>query len=339
MLQYNCINIEGCENKMFVNLHTHSDHSNYRLRDSINKIKPLIDYTHELGHKGVAITEHETVGSTIEALKYYYSVKENNPEEWEDYKLILGNEIYLCNRKAIEEDKDYTFYHFILLAKDSIGHKQIRELSTRAWINNSFFYVMQRVPTYYDDIIEVIGKNQGHVIGSCACLGGALQKQIVSIYENNPDNPDYSICIKWIDKMKQIFGEGNFFLELQPCDDDNEQQLLVNKVLLELSEKTNTDYIITTDAHYLKKEDREIHKAFLNSQDGDREVDDFYATTYIMSEEEIHSYMDNHLGYEVVQQGLNNTMKVYDMCETYDIRKPLDIPYIPDNVEEPNPIL
>ena len=324
---------------MFINLHTHSDHSNYRLRDSINKIKPLINYTHELGHKGIAITEHETVGSTIEALKYYYSVKESNPEEWKDYKLILGNEIYLCNRKAIEENKDYTFYHFILLAKDSIGHQQIRELSTRAWMNNSFFFVMQRVPTYYDDIIEVIGSNQGHVVGSSACLGGALQKQIVSIYEKNPENPDYSICIKWIDKMKQIFGEGNFFLELQPCEDTNEQQLLVNKVLIELSEQTNTDYIITTDAHYLKKEDREIHKAFLNAQEGDREVDDFYSTTYIMSEEEIHSYMDKHIGFEAVEKGFANTMKIYDMCETYDIRKPLDIPYIPDNVEEPDVIL
>lgn len=324
---------------MFINLHTHSDHSNYRLRDSINTVKSLIDYTHELGHKGVALTEHETVGSTIEALKYYSSVKQTNPEEWKDYKLIFGNEIYLCNRKAIEENKDYTFYHFVLLAKDQIGHKQIRELSTKSWINNSFTYVMQRVPTYYDEIIEVIGKNQGHIVGSTACLGGALQRQIVQIYENNPENPDYSVCIKWIEMMKKIFGEGNFFLELQPCEEDNAQQLLVNKVSIELSELTNTDYIITTDAHYLTKEDREIHKAFLNSQEGDREVDDFYATTYIMSEEEIHSYMDKQIGEEAVQKGLDNTMKIYEMCENYDIRKPLDIPYIPDNIEEPNPML
>ena len=59
---------------LFIGLHNHSDHSNYRLRDSINKIENLIDYTHQLGHKGIAITEHETVGSTIEALKVIQKV-------------------------------------------------------------------------------------------------------------------------------------------------------------------------------------------------------------------------------------------------------------------------
>lgn len=316
---------------MFVGLHNHSDHSNYRLRDSINKIESLIDYTHQLGHKGIAITEHETVGSTIEALKVMDERK--NLEDWKDYKLILGNEIYLCSRKAIEEGKDYTFYHFILLAKDAIGHEQIRKLSTIAWKENSFFFVMQRVPTYYDNLIEVIGENKGHVIASSACLGGTLPHKILEIYANSK-NPDYSVCENWIYKMKDIFGEENFFLELQPSD--NEQQVIVNEVLIQLSKKTNTDYIITTDSHYLKKEDRKIHKAYLNSQDGDREVDDFYATTYVMSEEEIHSYMDKYLNHEEVQLGIDNTMKIYDMCEEYDIRKPLKIPYIPDNIEEPN---
>lgn len=316
---------------MFVGLHNHSDHSNYRLRDSINRIESLIDYTHQLGHKGIAITEHETVGSTIEALKVMDERKKL--EDWKDYKLILGNEIYLCSRKAIEEDKDYTFYHFILLAKDAIGHEQIRKLSTIAWKENSFFYVMQRVPTYYDNLIEVISENKGHVIASSACLGGTLPHKILEIYANSK-NPDYSVCEKWIYKMKDIFGEENFFLELQPSD--NEQQVIVNEVLIQLSKKTNTDYIITTDSHYLKKEDRKIHKAYLNSQDGDREVDEFYATTYVMSEEEIHSYMDKYLSHEEVQLGIDNTMKIYDMCEEYDIRKPLKIPYMPDNIEEPN---
>ena len=324
--------IEGKETLvLFIGLHNHSDHSNYRLRDSINKIENLIDYTHQLGHKGIAITEHETVGSTIEALKVMESRKQL--EGWQDYKLILGNEIYLCSRKAIEEDKDYNFYHFILLAKDAIGHEQIRKLSTIAWMENSLFYVMQRVPTYYDNLIKVISENKGHVIGSSACLGGSLPHKILEIYANSK-NPDYSVCEKWICKMKNIFGEENFFLELQPSD--NEQQIIVNEVLIQLSKKTNTDYIITTDSHYLKKEDRKIHKAYLNSQEGDREVDDFYATTYVMSEEEIHSYMDKYLNYEEVQKGIDNTMKIYDMCENYEIRKPLKIPYIPDNIEEPN---
>ena len=85
--------------------------------------------------------------------------------------------------------------------------------------------------------------------------------------------------------MNEIFGEGYFFLELQPSH--MMEQIYVNHKLIQLSEETGTPYIITTDAHYLKKEDRQIHKIFLESQEGDREVDDFYSTTYIMSEDEI----------------------------------------------------
>jgi DNA polymerase-3 subunit alpha len=230
---------------MFIGLHNHSDHSNYRLRDSINTTQQLLEYTHKLGHKGIAITEHETIGSAVEIYSNLQKLKKENPDEWKDYKLILGNEIYLCNRKQIEEEKDYSFPHFILLAKDPIGHQQIRELSTRAWINNSFMWVMYRVPTYYDDLVDVIGKNKGHVIASSACLGGSLPQNILKSYRLDKKNPNFSDCIKWINWMKKLFGENNFYLELQPSK--QEDQIIVNKVLVELSEKTNTPYIITTD--------------------------------------------------------------------------------------------
>src|SRR5574344_1597440 len=103
---------------MFIGLHNHSDHSNYRLRDSTNTITQLLEYTHKLGHKGIAITEHDTIGSSLEAYSKLKEFREKDLENWKDYKLILGNEIYLCNRKQIEEEKNYTFPHFILLAKD-----------------------------------------------------------------------------------------------------------------------------------------------------------------------------------------------------------------------------
>lgn len=320
---------------MFVGLHNHTgEGSNYRLLDATITIDGLFNYTHKLGHKGVAITEHETVGSHVSAIIALKDLKKKDPEAWNDYKLILGNEIYLCNRKAIQEDKEYKFYHFILLAKNLEGHRQIRELSTRAWINNSFTWVNQRVPTFYDDLIEVVNNNKGNLIASTACVGGALPHEILKAYEENAENPDLSICIKWIKSMNKLFGEGNFFLELQPSL--QEEQRIVNKYLVKLSELTNTPYIITTDSHYEKKEDRKVHEAFLNSQEADREVGDFYATTYIMSEQEIHEYLDDSLGYDVVQKGLDNTMLVYNMCEEYDLFKPLDIPYVPSDTREPN---
>jgi len=319
---------------MYIGLHNHTDHSNYRLLDSINKIDELINYSRELGHLGMAITEHETVGSHVNALHLINKLKSEDPEKWKDYKLILGNEIYLCSRKKIQEEKEYIFPHFILLAKNARGHKAIRELSTIAYCENSFMWVNLRVPTFYDDLFKVLEKYKGDIIGSTACAGGTLPRLILSAYQDNPSNPDYSLADKWIKQMSEAFGGGNFFLELQPSIQP--EQIIINQVLVELAAKYNINYIITTDAHYLKKGDRKIHEAFLNSQDGDREVGDFYATTYVMSEEELHSYLDESLGSEAVQKGIDNTMLIYNMCEEYTLDKPLNIPYIPFNIEEPN---
>ena len=322
---------------MYINLHTHTDASNYRMLDSINRLKSLFNYTNELGHKGIAITDHETVGAHVEALHLMASLKEKDFEKWKDYKLILGNEIYLCSRKKIQEEKQYIFPHFILIAKNLRGHKALRELSTRAWCENSLFWVNQRVPTFYDDLFEVMEEYKGDVIASTACAGGALPQMILAAWKENQLNPDLTMAEQWIEKMVKVFGKNNFFLELQPSIQP--EQAIINENLIKLSKITDVDYIITTDAHYLKKEDRPVHEAFLNSQDADREVADFYATTYIMSEKEIHDYLDKTLGADNVQKGLDNTILIYNMCEEYSLDKPLSIPYIPSNLKEPEKAL
>lgn len=317
----------------FFGIHNHTaQDSNLRLRDSINKIEDMIDYAHELGHKGIVFTGHESITSHLDALRYYNSKK--NLEDWQGFKVALGNEIYLCNESITAENIGHNRYpHFILVALDELGHKAIRELSTKAWTQNAFMHVMYRVPTYYSDLEEMLEKYKGHLIGSSACLGGALPHRILE-YKTTNDNSIWESCIVWIEYMNELFGEGYFFLELQPGE--TEEQIYVNERLISLSNQTGTPYIITTDAHYLKKEDRIIHEIYLKSEDGDREVDEFYASTYVMSEEEIHEYMDKYLGKEVVQQGLDNTMLIYDLIQDYQLTKDLEIPYIPLNVEEPD---
>ena len=124
--------------------------------------------------------------------------------------------------------------------------------------------------------------------------------------------------------MQGIFGVDDFYFEMQPSF--NKDQIYVNKKLVELSEEMGVKYIITNDAHYLKKEDRQIHKAFLNSQQGDREVDDFYATTYLMSGEEIYHYMEESLGEDVIQTAYKNIEEIKDKCDDYTLLKPLKIP-------------
>lgn len=177
---------------------------------------------------------------------------------------------------------------------------------------------MRRVPTYYQDLVDIIGLNPGHVVGSSACLGGALPTQILR-------GADPNVLNDWIQQMIGIFGKENFYLEMQPSK--NKEQIQVNRALANYSKENDIGLIITTDSHYLKKEDRPIHKSFLNAQDGEREVDEFYATTYMMDTEELESYMAYSFdSEEILKNSYNNIEKIANMCEDFSLIKPLKIP-------------
>lgn len=206
------------------------------------------------------------------------------------------------------------------MAKDEKGHEQIRELSTRAWLRSYMARGMRRVPTYYNDLFEVIGKEPGHVIGSTACLGGTLATQILNAKTDSSLVPK---IYNWIRRMNDLFGYGNFFFEMQPSR--NKDQIYVNQRLFELSEELDIPYIITTDSHYLKKEDRTVHKAYLNAQNGDREVDDFYSTTYMMNTDELESYF-SYFSAEQLEKAYQNILKIKESCEDFTLLKPLRIP-------------
>ena len=303
-------------------MHNHTDFSNFRFRDSTIPVNKLIDRAIQLGHKVVAITEHETIASAIRAENYYAKIKKDNP----DFKVIFGNEIYLCRNglNASNFNREYDkYYHFILLAKDEIGHKQIREISSRAWMRSYMAKGLRRAPTYYQDIFDIIGANPGHVIGSTACLGGALATQLLK-YRATRSEGLLEKIMTWCRQLKNTFGEGDFYFEMQPSF--NEEQIFVNKAILKLSEELDIPYIITNDSHYLRKEDQAIHKAYLNAQDGDREVDAFYATTYLMTDEEIRHYMFSYLGEENLQQAYKNIMEIKEKCSDFSLKKPLKIP-------------
>ena len=272
-------------------LHNHTEYSNLRLRDSITRTNELIDYAIELGHKTIAFTEHEALCNTIEIEEYYKKIKKDNP----DFKVIFGNEIYLC-RDGMNFDNfikgEDKYYHFILLAKNAEGHKQLRQISTRAWMRSYKTGKMVRVPTYYQDLIEIVAQNPGNIIASTACLGGFLGTKLLQ-WKENPTEEFYNKIKNWLISIQKIFGVNNFYLEMQPSF--NNEQVFVNKEILKLSKELNIPFIITTDTHYKQLEDRPIHKAFLTAQEGDRETDDFYATTYMMGDQEIREFMKDIL--------------------------------------------
>ena len=275
-----------------------------------------------MGYEVLGLTDHECLSGHVKAEKIYEEIK----KEYPNFKLIRGNEIYLCRNglNASNFNREYDrYYHFILLAKDEIGHKQIREISTKAWQRSYMARGMRRVPTYYQDLFEVVEENPGHIIASTACLGGCLPTQILKA-KTKPEL--WQKIENWIMQLNNLFGQGNFFFEMQPSN--NKDQIFVNQKLLELSESFNIPYIITTDSHYLTKKDRPIHKAYLNSQNGDREVDDFYATTYLMDTEELESFF-NYFSKDNLIEAYNNILKIKDMCKDYSLLKPLKIPQLP----------
>ena len=328
--------LNGGLSMSYFSLHNHSHYSNTKFPDSICKENDLIDYAYEIGLAGVAITDHDMVSSYVKAGKHLAKRQQENQddERWQNFKLIYGNEIYLCrndmNKENYEKSKD-KFFHFILLAKNEIGNQQIRELSSRAW-KRSYMMFHRRVPTYYSDLEEIIGAAPGHLIGSTACLGGWLGTQILAAreYENkdeNTYNEYYSAIQKWIEKMQSIFGKNDFYIELQPGL--SKDQLYANKKFLELGEKLDIKCILTTDSHYLSAEDRKIHKAYLNSKEGEREVDDFYEAAYMMNKSEIWGRMKDYVSKDVFNSMIDNTFEIGHKCKRYDILKPLKIPYLP----------
>ena len=111
-------------------LHCHSEYSNTKNLDCIIKLKDLIYKSKDMGFKAVAITDHSCLSGHIKALNYAEDIAKTDP----NFKVILGDEIYLVEQRETENPQKY--YHFILLAKDKIGHKYLRELSTIAWKNS-----------------------------------------------------------------------------------------------------------------------------------------------------------------------------------------------------------
>ena len=263
-----------------------------------------------LGLNGVAITDHESVSGYIKAIQ----IQEKLREEGSEFKIILGDEIYLVD--SLEEVRDNyksgitKFPHFILLAKDEIGCRQIREISSSAWKNSFYTGKMERVPTIKSELAEIIGNEKGHIIGSTGCIGGELAHWIL---QNDPQS-----CLEFIDWCQDVFGEENFYLEMQP--NDCPEQVRVNQTIIKISEQLNIPYIITTDVHYLSKDQAKIHEAYLNSRDDEsRETLEFYKSCYLMTREEIHEWMDKQIGAECVNIALDNTNIIGNSIQDYNL--------------------
>ena len=131
----------------YYSLHCHTEFSNLRMLDSTTKLNDLINKAVEMKLLGVSISDHESISGHVKAIQKQKQLLEKGI----DFKIMLANEIYLVD--SLEEVRDNyqskvtKFYHFILLAKDAIGHRQMRQLSSLAWSNSFRTGKVERVPT------------------------------------------------------------------------------------------------------------------------------------------------------------------------------------------------
>lgn len=306
-----------------VELHAHTRYSNIRLVDALPTPEQLIDRAIELGLKGIAITDHDCLSGHIKANKYAQEILKEHP----DFKVILGNEIYL-----VDERPNTDHYHFILLAKDKIGHKQLRVLSSVAWLNSYMSKGLERVDTLKEELEKVVKHNPGHLIASTACLGGELAKQVIALTkaekvgDTESAKKSHNAIVNFILWCKELFGE-DFYIEAQPGT--SKDQIDVNMRLLSIAKCFQVKMIVTCDVHYLKKEDRYLHKSFLNAKEGEREVDAFYADTYLHTNEELAEKLyKSHYDVLFTEELLNNTIEIYSKIENYSLLHSQQIPSV-----------
>lgn len=284
---------------MYSSLH---NHTYYSLLDGYGSPKEMLDRAKEIGLKAFAVTEHGNVYSSI----YFDLIKKDYP----DIKMIYGCELYECEDITVK-DKDNKYFHLICLIRNEQGRKDLNKVITKS--NFEGFYFKPRCT------VEDIKPYAENFVISSACLASKLARE-----------SDFEKCIEYVNEYKEAFP--HFFLEMQ--SHSHQDQYLYNQKILELSKRTNTPFIITTDSHAPKKEDLyyqdkliQIGRKSSNNDKNAIENSEIYEGCYMQSEDEIHEIMDSQIGYENVCLGLENTNKVADLIENVDM--PFQKPQLP----------
>ena len=259
----------------------------------------------------------------MEVNQYAKELREKNP----DFTIALGNEIYLTDTR----DRGQRYYHFILIAKDAIGHRQLRELSTIAWKNSYVDRKMERVPLLKSELKEIVSKNKGHLIATTACIGGELGTEILKAEEAEAVK-DQDTAYQHLQKIYDLitfcvdlFGD-DFYIECAPSTKDD--QIRVNKRSKRIAEAFNLKMVVGTDSHYLTKAERQVHKAYLNSKEGEREVDDFYEFSRLMDSDEIFELLGLAFDKDYIENILNNTIDLQNKITFYSLERKQMIPKV-----------
>ena len=271
----------------FAHLHVHTE---YSLLDGSNKIKEYVARVKELGMTAAAITDHGVMYGVID---FYRAARAAgiNP--------VLGCEVYVApgsrfDKTAVGRDED-RYYHLVLLAENNTGYANLMKIVSRAFTEG--YYYKPRVD------YELLETYHEGIIALSACLAGEVQRNLArGMYEEGK---------KAALHYEQIFGKGNFFLELQ--DHGIPEQRTVNQQLMRLSQEIGIDLVATNDVHYTYAEDEKPHDILLCLQTGKKLADEDRmryegGQYYVKSKEEMAAL------FPYAPEALENTQKIADRC-------------------------
>ena len=282
----------------FVHLHNHTD---YSLLDGAANIEKMVHTAADLGMRQLAITDH---GNMFGVLKFYKTCKAH------DIKPIIGCEFYVApgsrfDKKGAEHKNRY--YHLLVIARNKRGYKNLMELSSRAYTEG--FYYKPRID---DELLETYSEG---LIGSSACLAGEIPQLIL--------NGNYEAAVEKALYYQKIFGEGEFYLELQ--DHGIPEQKEVNPALIRMSKETGLPLIATNDIHYIRQEEANAQDILIciGTNKKKNQIDRLKFDSdqfYLKSEAQMRELFRD------IPEALDNTVKLADKCE---LEIPLPGPILP----------
>ena len=270
----------------FAHLHVHTE---YSLLDGSNKIKEYVARVKELGMNSAAITDHGVMYGVIDF--YREACKQGiNP--------ILGCEVYVAPNSRFDREVtggDDRYYHLVLLAENNEGYENLTKIVSKGFVEG--YYYKPRVDK------ELLRTYHKGIIALSACLAGEVPRYLTKgMYEEAKDRAL---------EYQEIFGKGNYFLELQ--DHGIPDQQLVNQQLMKLSQETGIELVATNDVHYTYADDAKAHDILLCIQTGKKLSDENRmryegGQYYVKSEEEMAAL------FPYARQALENTQKIADRC-------------------------
>ena len=270
----------------FVHLHSHTE---YSLLDGSNKVRAYAERVKELGMNAAAITDH---GNMYGVIEFYLACQDAG------IKPIIGCEVYVAPGSRFEReigDHSDRYYHLILLAENETGYQNLSKIVSRSFTEG--YYYKPRVDK------ELLREFHEGIICSSACLAGEVARDLV--------RGDKEAAEKAALEYQDIFGKGNFFLELQDHGYPDQQTAIAG--ILELSRKLDIPMIATNDCHYTFADDAQAHDVLLCIQTGKKVSDENRmrypgGQFYIKSEEEMREL------FPYAQEALDNTQKIADRC-------------------------